>query len=157
MEDKCFSPYLFSYVSPVESTLSTELPKRLQLIQQRVEAIHRGLDRLRRGHIHPGGAQQVDRGARGAAAQEGQVAVDCWLAFVGDLAAERQRRREAGGILVDIKAGVEMRDARPLKGDLVIERDTGAVVALHQVVVDLAKRIGCQRLAGLGALVNIQL
>lgn len=45
-------------------------------VQQVVEQVHRLLDRLGRGHVDPGVAQQFDGRPRRTAAQESQVAID---------------------------------------------------------------------------------
>ena len=46
--------------------------------------------------------------------------------------------KEAGGVLVDVEAAVEVGDAGPLQGDLRVRRHVGAVVGLVDVQVDLA-------------------
>ena len=104
--------------------------QRIQLVDELVEQLQRLVDGSRSGQIHTGQLQQVDGRHGAAAGQELEVVVHSRLAFLQDAAADGDGRGVAGGVLVDVVVVVEVRDARPLQGNLVVHHDVLAKVVL---------------------------
>src|SRR6266700_1986713 len=132
---------------PFSWTLTYQL---LHLFQVRFEQGQGLAHRFWRGHIYPSLLEQLDAVVRGTWAEKLQVAVNRGLAFVQYLLHQGRGGADTRRILVDIEAGVEVRNTRPLDVDQVIDRRLCAVVLLVESAVRGAERIGSQRLALLG-------
>ena len=64
------------------------------------------------------------------------------------------RRRQAGGVLVDVKRAIEMRNAEALQRQLVVDHEIGAEVRFQQLAVHALEAVDRQRLACFGQLVR---
>ena len=70
---------------------------------------------------------------------------------------ERNGGREARGVLVYVEAVIEVRDARPFEGDVLVERNAVAEVLCIQLLIDATERIGGDTGALCGELGHFQL
>ena len=118
------------------------------LVEVAIEGVEGFLNRSRSREIDASFPQQIDAVVRAAAGQELDVALHSRFAFFDDLASQRHRGTDAGGILVDVEAVEEVRDARPFDADGVIDLDGGSIVLLVQPLVDGAENIRGESFAG---------
>ena len=70
---------------------------------------------------------------------------------------KRNGGRKARGVLVYVEAVIEVRDARPFEGDVLVERNAIAEVLCVQLLIDAAERIGGDAGALCGELSHFQL
>ena len=70
---------------------------------------------------------------------------------------KRNGGREARGVLVYVEAVIEVRDARPFEGDVLVERNAIAEVLCVQLLIDAAECIGGDAGALCGELSHFQL
>ena len=73
--------------------------------------------------------------------QEVQVIVQLGAASLQHALAEGDRRRQSGGVLVDVKGPVEMRDPQTLQRQLLVDRKVGTEILFQQLTVDITKRL----------------
>ena len=83
-----------------------------------------------------------DWGFGAAAFQEAQVVFAALFSQVQNTLRKRNGGREARGVLVYVEAVIEVRDARPFEGDVLVERNAIAEVLCVQLLIDAAERIG---------------
>ena len=123
-----------------------------RVLDQRLEAIEGRVDRGGRLHVDAGVAQQVERILRAAALEEARgsrPAPACRRSATRSR--QGDRRRQAGGVLVDVERPVEVRDAEALERQLVVDREVRAEVERRAARGrSLLKRVDRQRLARLG-------
>ena len=109
--------------------LTSFLQQLIQFFDQAREVVQGRIDRGGFFHVDAGVAQQVERVFRAAAFEEAQVVVQFALAAADDALGQGDRRRQAGGVLVDVERPIEVRNAEALQRQLVVEREIGAEVA----------------------------
>lgn len=93
------------------------------------------------GHIDARHLQAVQGADSAAAGKECEILIDVRLALVLDSAGDGGRCGNAGGILVYVEGTVEVGDAHPLHGDLLVADHALAEILLDDVVVGVAKAL----------------
>src|SRR6266702_8371982 len=99
---------------------------------------------LRRGHIYSRPLQQFDAVIGRTRVQELQVALDSRFPLVQDLLHQGRGGRNAGRILVNVKAAIEVRNTRPFDIDQVINYHLGSIILLVESTVHGTECISSQ-------------
>ena len=94
----------------------------------------------------PAAAQQFQRVVAAAGCQESQVALSSRLAFIANGAGNGDGGGHSRRVLVDIKCAIEVRDARPVDANAIVDGNAGQV-GLVELLVDLVQSIERERRA----------
>lgn len=100
--------------------MSLSVEQGRKLVDQLAEQRQRVVDGRGRAHVDAHVAQQLDRLFRAAAGEELLVVLDGALALAQDAVGDGDGGGETRRVLEDIVIVVEVRDACPLKRDLVV-------------------------------------
>ena len=98
--------------------LSGLLAECLELLQRILEGGHSGVEGVHTAEIHTRQLQKLNRAVRAAGGEEAEIVLHGRRTLGKDTLRNADGRGDTGGILVDVESTVEMRDARPLIGDL---------------------------------------
>jgi len=126
----------------------------VELLDETAEVLQGGVDGLGLLHVDAGVAQQVERKLGAAAFQKAEIVIQFGLAAAQHALRQRDGRRHAGRVLVNVKRPIEMRDAQALERQLVVEREVRAEVFFQQFAIDRLERLDRQGLAGFGHVVG---
>ena len=107
-----------------------------------IEELQSVFDGFGAEHVNASVTQKVDWGFGAAAFQEAQVVFAALFPQVQNTLRKRNGGREARGVLVYVEAVIEVRDARPFEGDVLVECNAVAEVLCVQLLIDAAERIG---------------